>query len=114
MGFFYERTETKDKIIIKCKYLSLLYALTILALIISFVVIIYLDSWFLALALWFVCLFYIVMIIFIVLGSRKVDSEIKKAVKKNRSKVKVSGIKWSFSNPRIVEIPKELLKEEST
>jgi len=40
--------------------------------------------------------------------------EIKKAVKKNRSKVKVSGIKWSFSNPRIVEIPKELLKEEST
>lgn len=102
MGILYERTEIEDKIIIRYKYLPIFYAL-LLIMVSSIVLLgpcISIIPFLIILFLWF--------------DMREVNSEAKKAIEKDKSKVKVLGHKWSFSNPRIIEIPKELLKEEST
>ena len=104
MGFFYERTETKDKVIIQARYLPLYYAI----LIISLLSIIVLSG------LYGLCgsLLAGVPVIFLLiacLDMRKDSSTFRKFAKKKG--VKVSGNKWSLSNQPRIEIPKELMKE---
>lgn len=109
MGILYERTETEDKIIIRYKYLPFLYVLIILTVLVIHVLISQLGILGSCLLI-----FPLLVVLFLWLDTMKANSEVKKAIKKDRNKVKVLGAKWSFSNPRTVEIPKELLKEEST
>ena len=106
MGFFYERTETKDNVVIIYKYQPVYYALLILFLIFIILEKIYGPI--------FICIAVIPFIVVLIRWAelRGVKSEVKKAWGKDG--VKVSGNRWSFSKPQKIEIPKELLKEKST
>ena len=106
MGIFYERTETEDKINIVYKYQPIYYALLILFLIFIILERVYGPI--------FMCIAMIPLMVVLIRWAelRGVKSEIKKVW--GREGVKVSGSKWSFSNPPKIEIPREMLKEEST
>lgn len=100
MTLFYERKETPDEVIIRYKYLPLIYIVLIGGLIFS----ILLDeitstSW--GFLVW--AFIFILLLIFII-DIHKPSKEIREAMKK--SYVKISGSKFSFFNPYTVVIKK--------
>jgi len=100
MALFYERKETSDEIIIRYKYMPLVYIVLLGGFILSILV----DeitgaSW--GYLIWaFIFIFLLIFIIDI----WKPNKETKKAMKDGY--VKVSGSRYSFSNPYTVVIKK--------
>ena len=94
MAIFYERTETEDGIIIRYKY----WALTYILFIITFALVLIVGSrWALILIILFLILF--------IIDFWRPNQELRKAMKEGN--VKVSGSKFSFSNPFTATIKKE-------
>ena len=110
MAYFYDRTETADKVTIRMKnrtiYFVIYFSLgmasiasivlsnlypVIICTISPVLVLVFLAFW------WFS-------------GVRKVNSEVKRAMR--NGKVTVSGSRWSNSNPLTYEIRKALLEEK--
>ena len=101
MGFFYDRTETKDKIIVK-------YYPTFILPILLFILGAIASWWVKDFGTLYALVFplpFIAMIVIFGVHMKKVSEEVSKATRERRTKT--SGSRWSFSNPLTVEIKKE-------
>ena len=101
MGFFYERTETKDKVVVK-------YFPTFVLPILLFILGIVVSTWIYEIGGPIVALLFplpfLAMIWLFGMHMKNVSEEVAKARREGR--VKTSGSRWSFSNPLTVEIEK--------
>jgi|GEM_PF-1116025 len=106
MAFFYDRVEREDIITIKLKN-TLIYYILYFGLLILSVGLLFLSN-VMPIACVFVP-FVLIPLTYIWLIMRKVNVEVKEAMKKG--KVKVSGSRFSSSNPLTYEIEKASMKE---